>query len=797
MSVNSQIKGYEYEINVKNYIINKLNKLAYLWKETPEKILINCGIIGSHNDQRLNRKDNIENPLQDTGIDIIQIDSLNDNICSLIQCKNGYENGITLKDLAGFNAWMAVLDKLNGYVYYTNKLSHPIKSLPNNDRIKYIKYINNIIENNNTQIENNINKVTPFQYQLIATETCINYLKKNDRGILSMPCGTGKTFISYLISNNYKQIILISPLKQFAKQNLNKYIEYGYKNNTLLVDSDGERDVKQIEKFIKLNNSFIISSTFCSVDVINECLKYMTNPLIIIDEFHNISKTNILDENDNFNKILYSEYLILFMSATPRIYEMENDEFDYEDIFGKIIYNMSFNEAIQNKYITDYCIWLPSIHEDNTKLNTELNIYKINQVIMNKCNFLFSCLLNNGSRKCIIYCLDTNEIKEMIDAIKTMNQYYYLDYEINQITSIDTEKNRKNILKNFEDSSKLQLLFSIRILDECIDLPKCDSIYITYPSESKIRTIQRLSRCIRIDKLNKFKIGNIYIWCDKYDNIINTLSTIKEYDIFFKNKIKINEINFYNENNKNDLNKDIELINKYIIDIKEYKIYTWDENITQVKEYINEYKKRPSHRDIGDSKRIGNWLETQISNFNKKEYNMKDNNLYLKFNNFLEEYKQYFIKKEDKWIENLEKLKLFIDINNKRPSEDSTDENIKKLGKWTTDQLSHFKNNTKGMKNVENNEIFKDFINNDKYKKYFLLPIDAWNYRLETIKKYMDDNNKRPTDRDPNEIIRSYGNWINNQQKHYKKQDQIMEDELIREKWRKFIKESKYNKFFK
>ena len=72
------IKGYNYEIQIKFYIINNLNKLAYLWNEVPENILINNSIIGSHNEHRLNRK----NKLIDTGVDIIQLED--NNICSLV-----------------------------------------------------------------------------------------------------------------------------------------------------------------------------------------------------------------------------------------------------------------------------------------------------------------------------------------------------------------------------------------------------------------------------------------------------------------------------------------------------------------------------------------------------------------------------------------------------------------------------------------------------------------------------------------------------------------------------------------
>jgi hypothetical protein len=77
----NQEKGVKYEIQIRDYIINTLNTIAYLWSDTPETILINNGIIGSHNEHRLRRIYNIENSLRDTGIDIIQLDS--NKKCSL------------------------------------------------------------------------------------------------------------------------------------------------------------------------------------------------------------------------------------------------------------------------------------------------------------------------------------------------------------------------------------------------------------------------------------------------------------------------------------------------------------------------------------------------------------------------------------------------------------------------------------------------------------------------------------------------------------------------------------------
>ena len=585
----NKIKGDLYEIQIRDYVINNLDKPCYLWSHTPENLLIENGIIGSHNDSRLMRKQKCENKLPDTGVDAIQIEK--DNNCSFIQCKNGYKRGVTMKDLAGFYGWIAALDKLDGYVYYTNKLSENVRCMPPNKRIHYVKqaFVDNAPKNDNNNFIVDQDKLV---YQTVAKQSVIEHFKTNNRCIMTLPCGTGKTYISYLISQEYKQIVIISPLKQFAKQNLDRFVEYGYDGKTLLIDSDGERDEKIIKKFIQTNKEFIMSSTFCSIDVIYKCSKYMKDALFIVDEFHNLSKTNISDDDDDFYKLLSSNKRIMFMSATPRVYEVEDSDDDYNmEMFGKIVYKMSFSEAIEKKYITDYKIWLPSVSEDNSKLEKEISIYKIDKVIQTKCMFLFSCMLNNGSRKCIIYCENVADIELMKSAINKLNEFYYLDIEMNKITADDSACNRTDRLKYFEKSKKIQLLFGVRILDEAIDIPSCDSIFITYPTKSKIRTIQRLCRCIRTDKNNKFKIGNVFLWCDEYNDILEILSGIKEYDELFKDKINVNENNFYKERKVGDFKVDEELVKKYVVGTKEYKQLTRIDTLNKIKLYIDTYKK--------------------------------------------------------------------------------------------------------------------------------------------------------------------------------------------------------------
>jgi predicted helicase len=285
--------GEEYEKYILNIIKDRYKK-CYLWKDIPINIL----------DDRFYKNEII---CDDIGCDIIGVK--NDDAIDYIQCKNysttGIDNNICICDLAGFYNFIAENSINNPIVYYSGKLSQQI--LCRQNKIKYINIPH--IKNNN------ILEFKPRDYQLEA----YNALKENNKNILSMPCGTGKTFVSFLLSLDYKNIFILTPLISTTEQILSHYKNYysKYENiNYVLVNCNAERDINNI----KLNkNKNIIASTYDSSDVIWKLLKttYIDDNLIIIDEFHNLSEDMIINKKNNIYKIINSKCKLLFISATP------------------------------------------------------------------------------------------------------------------------------------------------------------------------------------------------------------------------------------------------------------------------------------------------------------------------------------------------------------------------------------------------------------------------------------------------------------------------------------------------
>jgi superfamily II DNA or RNA helicase len=91
---------------------------------------------------------------------------------------------------------------------------------------------------------------------------------------------------------------------------------------------------------------------------------------------------------------------------------------------------------------------------------------------------------------------------------------------------------------------QIDIIFSIRILDEAIDLPRCDSVFFTYPSNSRTRSIQRVCRAVRLDERNPSKRAQVFLWCDEFDEVAETLSALRDNDAGFDTatKVRINKI---------------------------------------------------------------------------------------------------------------------------------------------------------------------------------------------------------------------------------------------------------------
>ena len=618
-------------------------------------------------------------------------------------------------------------------------------------------------------------------------------------------------------------------------------------------DGDG-RNIDKIQDFVKKNEKICLFATFKSVDIINalvnDGLLKRDEYFVVIDEFHNLSINDILEVEDDFEdfqelenvhleveeepdseeefdeedldmldeedfdddeiaekddkttemyKLLHSNARILFMSATPKLMG-NNSEYseDYdidEEIFGNIDYKMPMHDAIATGKICDYMVYVPTLSIEKTVgldlIQDEVDIRSYDKELVIKARFIIRGMMNNGGRRCIIYLQTKDECRKMNTILADVGKNYFaVNINTNYLISDLGKDERKLVLKEFVDKDGYNFICSVDILNECIDIPECDSIFIAYPSKSKIRNIQRVCRANRKDKKNPDKVARIDVWADEYkDDLVDFIGHLKEYDEGFSfNKVK--RINVVGKGDAvmriDDEDKDNARLEGFVVGVK--GIDNWFEKLEEVKKYIDENGKRPTKID---NKYLCKWLEHQITNYNNKKKSMKNteiSKLWLTFIND-EKYCKYFTDNITKWKMVLEELLEFLDKYNRKP-------NIKKetfLYGWFSNQKQIFKLKIQIMKNDEIYTLWKLFINEPKYTKYLLNALELWKYNFENLKKFMNENKSRPTI-SKNEFL---CNWINAQMQNYKNKKNIMKiNEDIFTQWDDFVKSNEYSKYF-
>ncbi len=828
---------YSIDYHRKNY-----DAISWHWTQIPETVLYESGFVHDFNNLRMKRKERFEeegtyyNPVREYGLDGISksIDNENNVSYNGIQSKL-WERSLRAHDLGSFyQVIFARMRKHNnkskGYLYHNGKLQVDVRDdilnlrgdilnihLPYNEDIQN-NFLGNVTTTNTIEIMEEKNYILR-DYQKEAIEKLNS--EWDGTKLLHLPCGMGKTVIfnHHVKDKDYKNVFIISPLRIHTKQNLERMKAYLPEHKTLLLDSDngGSTDFEDLEKII--NEKSIISTTFDSAQTLfaqlfeeddcdeeeneeedeneeeneyeeedceeedcenDDCdeekeliSKYdLSNSILIVDEAHNLMN------KDELIKIVKAFPKVLLVTATPPS--------SMEEIIGcEVIYQYEFRKAIEEKHICDYQIYLPMIEkEGNIMIDIPEELLEMNNDNTKKSLFLLNGMLHTGSKKCIVYVSSKEECNDfMKNIMEVNNKYHYLPLWCNKIVSETNDKEREEIIKEFQknENDKIKIICSIRILNEGVDIPKCDSIFITHVGDNSndIVTVQRLCRANRLVKENPNKIANCFMWCDDLNKCVNTLSLLKENDIKFTDKIKYLSGNYDKKYEKESIKVE-ESENKALQDFINIKCMNlsdiWEIKKNLLFEYVELYKRTPSNINKYKNMNIGKWFDCQkkrIKSINDELYKKLSQNeiVKIKLDKNLEYKKTGKYKKKFTYEESKNILFEFCNIYCKTPTKkDNYKEN--NIGKW----LLLIKKKIKS----SNDKIYIELSENIYVKKnldVYLGIIDKWQDYKFLLFKYCEINKKTPNYKDKQDDIK-IGNWLHRQKRDIKSIDDIKYIEL-------------------
>lgn len=390
----------------------------------------------------------------------------------------------------------------------------------------------------------------PNKYQIEIIEKTKRHYEINDKGIIILPCGTGKTVLGSFICEDYNKILICVPSKILINQWREKIKSILPEHHLMIVNID--------DKFMNTKHKkIVVISTYHSCHKIKGIFD-----MKIGDECH-----HLVGENKNekgfkyFHKIESNK--TLFLTATKKIVvqkENQRENYSMDDIcmFGEIIYEKNLQWAIENKLITDYnLICLKNNEETIQDIMRKCKIDDGNiELFLSAFISLKSLVKYEGLSHILIYTNTTKTSEKIIDYINIILENELIDINKEDLYHNSLHSNSNHDITSEIDKFKnslLGIISCVYIFGEGFDLPKLNGVVFAENMESDIRIIQSTTRCFRLNKDEPKKKAFVIIpyldkddWNDdneSFQKLRKIVYQIRNEDKNIEHKIRIIDIN--------------------------------------------------------------------------------------------------------------------------------------------------------------------------------------------------------------------------------------------------------------
>lgn len=309
------------------------------------------------------------------------------------------------------------------------------------------------------------------------------------RGKIIFPTGTGKTFIMMGICSMFQKhrILILVNSKDLLTQTVEDFKSHKFKN--ILVHGAGYK--VDIEELLKKDIIILISTVQSYIKIHGK-------------RFFSFWDMTIVDEGHHVNSLKSQYGQIMLTNLSPRRYALTATEptktqeiLVNEGIFGPIIANLSYEEAIDKKIIATPKVRLLSIPYNpkiNVKCRTYAQFYKYG-ITENKTRHLLMIkeILKRKNELSLIIIEKQNHGK----IIQKMFKEKGLDIPF--VYGHTNTDDRKEILEKFKNK-EIKIVICSRVWKEGINIKPLNNIFYARGIKEKKDVIQAMGRGLRIDK---------------------------------------------------------------------------------------------------------------------------------------------------------------------------------------------------------------------------------------------------------------------------------------------------------
>lgn len=323
--------------------------------------------------------------------------------------------------------------------------------------------------------------VKPNYLQRQVLEELTFYRNQGHRkGIVILPTGTGKTYLSAFDTLNAQGRILFIVHKLDILSQSREAYERIYTTSKLGLLTGETRE--------NVNDSKVL---FASKDTLRNCFtdfKPDEFDYIVIDEVHHGQARTYQSILSYFKPNLF----MLGLTATP-------DRADRKDIFQLFEYNKVFeytlNDAIDNEFLVPYTYYGLTDNIDYSNIRYNGSKYKVEDldralIIPERNERIFDEYMTKGNgNKALGFCCSIKHANEMTELFKSKG--------IPAVAITSETSDREKVIKDFRKNT-YTVAFTVDLFNEGIDFPDLRVLLFLRPTESKTIFTQQLGRGLRL-----------------------------------------------------------------------------------------------------------------------------------------------------------------------------------------------------------------------------------------------------------------------------------------------------------
>jgi uncharacterized protein YutD len=289
------------------------------------------------------------------------------------------------------------------------------------------------------------------------------------------------------VAQKYNVIIICSPLCAQVAQTKKRFdvllTHCGVKFTSTLVDSDGDTSVDNVCAGRKAGYVHYVHTTYRSAENVAVAMTEADTVLSFFDESHRYTAQQLAC-------LLEITQDVVLVSGTWR--SIHADVLCNVDEDSK--FTMSITEAERAGIVVPQRFVIPAFADMDIDLGT------LGCEVQAEFIATASMRLDNGPRRLILYSATVADAKRMTTLTVQEFARSGMKAETRVLTGQTTARDRESILKwiGEGDKQEVRIVSSVHVLDEGIDVPPVDGVFISSIGSGDCRYVQRVCRSVRL-----------------------------------------------------------------------------------------------------------------------------------------------------------------------------------------------------------------------------------------------------------------------------------------------------------